>query len=81
MGKEEKLELEVLQHMLGNNRRNGLTPGWRNCFCAGLEGKDYETLLRLEKKGLVRRGPTINEGQNQYWFATPEGIKLGCQPL
>jgi hypothetical protein len=81
MGKEETQELDVLRHMLGNHKSASLTPGWRNYFCAGMSGEDHDTLLRLEKKGLVRRGPRINEGTNQYWFATPEGIELGCQTI
>jgi hypothetical protein len=70
-------EMNILRHMLGIDRR--VKPkdwGYRNYFNAEPGHNDYPILLRLEKKGLIERGP------RHMWYATPDGCEaVGLKEL
>jgi hypothetical protein len=69
--------LDCLRHMLGaDNKKNR---GYRNHFCANINEADgdYAAMTKLETLGLVRAGRTLNEGRDQYFYAT----ELGCKVL
>jgi len=64
-----------LTHMLGvesNVKKSNW--GYRNYYCAEVGGKDERDLMAMAELGLVRRGHTINEGEDVYFFATEIGM-------
>lgn len=63
-----KLEHALAVHMVA---RDGIA--WRNHYCAEAGDADMEALVAL---GLMRRGPTINEGRDRYYHATEAGMAL-----
>lgn len=64
-----------LTHMLGAESHIKKSQwGYRNYYCAGVGGKDEQDLIKLANIGLVRRGLTINEGEDVYFFATEKGM-------
>jgi len=64
-----------LTHMLGAESHIPKSRwGYRNYYCAGVGGKDEQDLMKLAEIGLVRRGFTINEGEDVYFFATEKGM-------
>lgn len=69
----DKRQAEILTHMLGagdhipRGRR-----GYRNYYCTSVGD---ETLCEMEKAGLVVAGRTINDGRDQYFYATLAGCK------
>jgi hypothetical protein len=64
-----------LTHMLGAEWHVSKSQwGYRNYYCAEVGGKDEQDLMKLAAIGLVRRGPTINEGTSVYFFATEKGM-------
>lgn len=66
----------ILRHMLGANSDTRKSNwGYRNYFCACLSGTDYDSLAKMEKLEIVKRGQTINGGKNVYFFATLAGCK------
>lgn len=69
-------QIELLIHMLGAGshvRRNN--HGYRNRFCAGIGSPDYVAMVEMESAGLVRAGQKINDGKDQYFFATLAGCE------
>jgi hypothetical protein len=67
---------EILVHMLGaGNHVRKANHGYRNHYCAGLTGDDYQTLIEMCAAGLVMPGPIINEGCDRYFFATRQGCE------
>lgn len=73
--------LENLRHMVGAEPRYKKSQwGFRNHFCAAVEGEDIKVLRAMESAGLVHSGMTINDGRDQYFHITYEGcraIELG----
>jgi len=65
-------ELEILRHMVGAGSKN---PGYRNFFCASLDGSDFLVLNDLMKKGLVFKGRTISGCRDCYFHATEAGMR------
>ena len=64
-----------LTHMLGAESHVHKSQwGYRNYYCAEVGGKDEQDLMKLAEIGLVRRGFTINEGEDVYFFATEKGM-------
>jgi len=64
-----------LMHMLGAESHIKESQwGYRNYYCAGVGSKDEQDLMKLAEIGLVRRGFTINEGEDVYFFATEKGM-------
>ena len=68
LAKQVVYDLDNLRHMLGIRQS---TPrkdfGFRNYFNSTESGPDYESMLRLERQGLVIRG------RRCYWHATRAG--------
>lgn len=58
-------EIETMKHMLGFGRTE--EPGWRNYGCWAT---DNAKLAEMERKGLVERLHTINNGRDTYWRVT-----------
>lgn len=79
MATEEKVNAkhaELLTHMLGAGPHIARKMhGYRNYFCAGIGGGDYQALVEMGAAGLVKAGGTINDGTMQYFYATVEGCK------
>jgi len=67
---------EILVHMLGagSHVRKSLH-GFRNRYCAELNGEAYQALIEMTAAGLAMPGPTINQGRDRYFFATREGCE------
>jgi hypothetical protein len=64
-----------LTHMLGaESHIRKSNWGYRNYYCAEVGGKDERNLAEMATLGLVRRGHTINEGTDVYFFATEQGM-------
>lgn len=70
--------IETIIHMTGCGKHiyENLR-GCRNYYCASClpNDEDYIALLEMEKLGYVRAGSTINNGDNQYFYATKEGCR------
>lgn len=66
--------VEILVHMLGagSHVKRG-QHGYRNHFCAGLGSDDHLTLQAMASCRLVRPGRIINDGRDQYFYATEAG--------
>lgn len=65
--------MDKLRHMLGADRKE---PGSRNFFCVFIGDDDYmETFKQMEEAGLVVRGKTINDGEDQLFHATRKGCE------
>lgn len=72
------LQIENLRHMLGMNTK---TPGYRNFFLAGIGSDDEKSFMALVELGYCKRGPEINENEDVYFYATPEGMDaIGLYP-
>jgi len=68
--------LELLQHMLGaTSQKRPATWGERNYFCAEIGSEDHTVLVSMVEEDLVQAGGTINEGTDQYFFATRAGAQ------
>jgi len=68
--------LDLLRHMLGANpERKKQFHGFRNYFCAEVGSEDFEAMQKMKEAGLVTEGQKINDGKDQYFFATLEGCK------
>ena len=67
----------VLKHTVGNDGTR--EPGYRNCFCAGINGPDWEACQILVGFGLMREGVLINADSAQYFYATLIGAEIGCK--
>ena len=66
--------MDKLRHMLGADRKE---PGSRNFFCVFIGDEDYmETFRQMEEAGLVVRGKTINDGEDQLFHATRKGCEV-----
>lgn len=70
-----KAHREILEHSLGidpaNTRKR---KPYRNYFCVSVGDKEYEPLiLELIGMGLMKRGPSINDGQDYYVYVTEAG--------
>jgi len=71
-------QIHFLQHMLGARPDQKKSQhGYRNRFCAGVDGQDYVTGIELRDMGLVSKGYAINEGRDWMFFATEKG----CQAI
>lgn len=74
MNEHDPKHIDILTHMLGAGshikKRNW---GYRNRFCAEIDGDDYRTLLAMEELNLVVRGQLLNGGTMQYFYATEAG--------
>jgi len=69
---------ELLVHMLGaGSHVPKKSHGFRNRFCAGIGSSDHNTMLEMERSGLVKAGQVINEGRDQMFYATV----AGCQAM
>ena len=67
---------KLLTHMLGvgsHIKKN--QHGYRNYFCAGIGGDDFAAMKDMESLGLVVAGHIINDGRDQYFFATLKGCE------
>ena len=68
--------LETLVHMLGAGshipKRNR---GYRNRFCAEVNGEDYKRLMAMQELGLVVAGQYLNDQTMRYFYATEDGCK------
>ena len=49
--------------------------GYRNHFCANIGSDHYKDMQAMEKLGLVKAGHIINEGRDQYFYATVAGCR------
>lgn len=68
-------DVQCLRHMLGTTPpAKYKTWGFRNYFCAGKSGSDYESLVRLEQAGLVVRGEERTD--SVHFHATPLGMDI-----
>ncbi len=71
-------QIELLTHMLGAGRHlKQRMHGYRNRFCAEVNGEDYQAMLEMEAAGLVCAGGKINEGRDQFFHAT----RAGCEAI
>ncbi len=61
-------EIEIMRHALGATRP-GREGGWRNYYCA--EASDKK-LSSMAKRGLMKRGQSINEGRDIYYHVPEE---------
>lgn len=67
-------DISNLKHMLGATKpRPKRNWGFRNYFCAGKSGSDFESMLRLEAAQLVTRG---REDEHHIYFHC---TKAGCE--
>lgn len=67
---------DLLRHMLGaGSHYKKQQHGFRNRFCAGIGGPDYEEMLAMEDAGLVEAGVKINGGRDQFFSATVAGCE------
>lgn len=68
--------LEILTHMLGAGAHvKRSSHGYRNHFCAEIDGDDFKTLVAMQSLGIVSPGRKINDGRDQYFHAT----RAGCE--
>mgnify|MGYP001570864898 CR=1 FL=1 len=59
---------EILRHTLGVGRG-----GNRNYYCVGVGTPDESIMNTMSEWGLMKRGRTINEGKDRYFYATESG--------
>ncbi len=73
---------DLLQHTVGARPdQKKSTHGFRNKFCASVGSENWLEFVAMVDAGLVTTGPTINEGRQQFFFATVEGCKaIGLKP-
>lgn len=64
-------ELDIVQHATG---RNYTPKRERNSYCAGVGSSDWHLCHRLVKRGFMLGHRTINEGADQYFSVTPDGV-------
>lgn len=68
------VDMDNLRHMLGADSRYKKSQwGFRNHYCSSLSGNDYESMIRMEKQGLVKRG--IQQENSIFFHAKEEGCK------
>lgn len=74
--------LDTLRHMTGAEPRYKKSQwGFRNHFCAGVDGDDIKMLKEMESAGLVHSGMKINDGRDQYFHITYDGCRaIGLGP-
>jgi hypothetical protein len=68
-------DLDVLRHTVGASERKKRDWGYRNHFCCEVGGEHEKQFASLAERGLARRGHTINEGRDVYYFATESGCR------
>ena len=74
--KVSESDLELVRHTVGAKPHIPKRQwGFRNHFCSGTSGKDYEGMLRLEKAGFMVRQERSEEWGGIYFYATVEGCK------
>lgn len=72
------LDKENLTHMTGTGSHIPTNQkGYRNYFCATVSDldPDYQSMVRMELNGLVLAGRKVNDGNQQYFYATEAGCK------
>lgn len=63
---------DILLHTLGLNMR---PPHDRNTYCVEVGSEDDRDVTALIEMGLMRRGPSLNDGRDYYACATEAGKK------
>jgi hypothetical protein len=63
----------ILKHALGLEGSFKHRHPYRNYYCAEVGGEDDAEITRLVEMGLMRKGPTINDGRDYYAFVTEAG--------
>lgn len=68
--------IEILRHMLGAGPHIAKSKhGYRNYYCASIGDDDHKNLLEMAQSGLVKPGRIINNGSDQYFYATVSGCE------
>ncbi|MGL5059068.1 MAG: hypothetical protein ACRC62_03720 [Microcoleus sp.] len=76
--KMQKEWAELIIHMTGcGSHIHPKSRGFRNYYCSSClpNDEDFIALLEMEKLSYVKAGGFINDGDNQYFCATPAGCR------
>lgn len=72
-------DFRILRHMLGaddsSTKKARAKWGERNHYAAKPDDESWESLLRLEKAGFVKRGNTSPDTGLLFWHATVKGCQ------